>query len=133
MIKTAVVTGGHAFDVLAFHSLLRSLPEVDFYLQALENLAADTERVLDQYDVLVFYNMHTATPEGRVRAVLERLRQSDQGIGCLPTRFPIPKHPVDKASHKKGTCLTKRVRQLPREGNGLPTSGQSLLRIPERH
>jgi type 1 glutamine amidotransferase len=80
MIKTAVVTGGHAFDVMAFHTLLHSLPEVDPYLQALENLAADTERVLDQYDVFVFYNMHTTTPEGKVRATLEQLGQSNQGI-----------------------------------------------------
>lgn len=83
MIKTAVVTGGHAFDVMAFHTLLRSLPGVDPYAQALDNLAADTECVLDRYDAFVFYNMHTATPEGRIRTALERLGQSDQGIVIL--------------------------------------------------
>ena len=46
-IKTAVITGQHAFDVPAFHALFRSLDEVDFYLQDLDNLAADTERVVE--------------------------------------------------------------------------------------
>ena len=36
-IKTAVITGQHAFDVPGFHALFRSIPEIDFYLQDLEN------------------------------------------------------------------------------------------------
>ena len=37
-IKTAVITGQHAFDVPGFHGLFRSIPEIDFYLQDLETL-----------------------------------------------------------------------------------------------
>jgi type 1 glutamine amidotransferase len=79
-IKTAVITGRHAFDVPAFHALFRSMPDLDFYMQDLDNLVADTERVFDQYDVFLFYNMHTTTPEGKAKATLERLGQSAQGI-----------------------------------------------------
>ena len=82
-IKTAVITGQHAFDVPAFHALFRSLDQVDFYLQDLGNLAADTERVLDQYDVFLFYNMHRTTPEGKVKAALERLGTTAQGVFIL--------------------------------------------------
>ena len=48
-IKTAVITGQHAFDVPGFHGLFRSIPEIDFYLQDLENFAADAGNVRDQY------------------------------------------------------------------------------------
>ena len=30
-IKTAVITGQHAFDVPGFHELFRSIPDIDFY------------------------------------------------------------------------------------------------------
>ncbi|MYF93859.1 MAG: hypothetical protein F4184_17925, partial [Gemmatimonadetes bacterium] len=73
-IKTAVITGQHAFDVPGFHALFRSIPEIDFYLQDLENFAADSGKVREQYDVLVFYNFHRQTPdEGRVREAIEQL------------------------------------------------------------
>ena len=32
-IKTAVITGEHAYDVVGFQSMLRSLPEIDAYPQ----------------------------------------------------------------------------------------------------
>jgi trehalose utilization protein len=80
LIRTAVITGRHAFDVPAFYALFRSMPEVDFYMQDLDNLVADTEGVFDQYDVLLFYNMHTATPEGKTRSMLQRLGTRPQGI-----------------------------------------------------
>ena len=82
-IKTAVVTGHHNFEVPAFHALFRSMPEVDFYMQDLENLIADEEHVLDTYDVFLFYNMHTVTPEGKMRAMLEQLGERPQGILVL--------------------------------------------------
>ena len=78
--KTAVITGQHNFDIPAFHTLLRSLTEIDFYLQDLENLVADTEHVFDQYDAFVFYNFHRTTPQGKMKAMLERLGESKQGI-----------------------------------------------------
>lgn len=82
-IKTAVVTGNHAFDVPAFHALLRALPEVDFYLQDLANLVSDSQGAFDQYDVFLFYNFHQPTPEGKARKMLERLGSTDQGIVVL--------------------------------------------------
>jgi type 1 glutamine amidotransferase len=74
------VTGQHNFDVPAFHALFRSLPGIDFYIQDLENLVADTEGVFDQYAAFVFYNFHRTTPQGRMKAMLERLGESQQGI-----------------------------------------------------
>ena len=83
-IKTAVVTGQHAFDVPGFHALFRSMPEIDFYLQDLENFAADAGKVRDQYDVVVFYNFHRETPdEGRIKETLEQLGGSQGGILVL--------------------------------------------------
>ena len=83
-INTAVITGQHAFDVPGFHGLFRSIPEIDFYLQDLENFAADAGKVREQYDVLVFYNFHRQTPdEGRVREAIEQLGENQAGILVL--------------------------------------------------
>ncbi len=83
-IKTAVITGQHAFDVPGFHTLFRGIPEIDFYMQDLENFAADAGKVREQYDVLVFYNFHRVTPdEGRVREAIEALGENGAGILVL--------------------------------------------------
>ena len=50
----AVITGGHAFDVPAFHALFGNIPGTDCYIQHLEDYAADVGNVGDQYDVLLF-------------------------------------------------------------------------------
>jgi trehalose utilization protein len=89
-IKTAVVTGQHPFHVPGLHAAFRSIPDIDFYPQHMEDFAADAGRVREQYDVLVFYNFHQATPSGEgswweagMKAALERLGQTDQGILLL--------------------------------------------------
>ena len=83
-IKTAVITGQHAFDVPGFHALFRSIPDIDFYLQDLENFAADAGKVREQYEVLVFYNFHRQMPdEGRVREAIEQLGENQAGILVL--------------------------------------------------
>lgn len=82
-IKTAVITGGHFFDVPGFHAVFRSMPEVDFYPQPLEDFIADAGNVRAHYDVLVFFNMHTAMPDDRTREVLEQLGNTEQGIVVL--------------------------------------------------
>ena len=88
-IKTAVVTGSHAFDVPGFHALWRSLPEVDFYLQDLDNFAADRGKALPHYDVVLFYNMHRNALEEangghmRIKKAIEGLGESEQGIVML--------------------------------------------------
>jgi type 1 glutamine amidotransferase len=82
-IKTAVITGGHSFDVPGFHAVFRSMTEVDFYPQSLDNFVDDAGKVRDNYDALVFFNMQIPMPDERTRAVLEKLGESDQGIVVL--------------------------------------------------
>lgn len=89
-IKTAVVTGRHPFDVPGFHALFRSMAEVDFYPQHLEDFAADAGKVRRFYDVVVFYNFHRETPgteenwwEQGTREALEELGTTPQGILVL--------------------------------------------------
>ncbi len=82
-IKTAVITGGHFFDVPGFHAIFRDMPQVDSYIQLEANWAADVGNVLDTYDVFLFYNMPRGLPEERTRPVLEQLGESGQGIFLL--------------------------------------------------
>ena len=89
-IKVAVVTGGHEYDVAGFQVLFRSMPEIDFYLQHMEDFVTDTGGGRRQYDAVVFYNMHLATPgtDGtplgmRTKVALEQLGESEQGIFLL--------------------------------------------------
>ena len=84
-IQAAVVIGQHAFDVPAFYRLFRSMPDVDFYVQDLENLVADHGHIRDQYDVLLFYNFHRETPgsDGKLWVQLETLGEVEQGILVL--------------------------------------------------
>jgi len=81
-LKVAVITGGHAFDVIGFHDLLRSLQGCDCYIQPIEDWSWDLARNGQRYDVLVFYNMHTVAPEeapGRART-----RQAIDALGEGP-------------------------------------------------
>ena len=84
-IRTAVITGEHAFDVPAFTRLFRVLPNVNAYTQTLDDYVADAGKVRDWYDVLLFYNFHQATPESddKVHSTLARLGQAEQGIVVL--------------------------------------------------
>ncbi len=80
LIKTAVITGRHSFDVPGFHAAFRSMPGIDAYVQSLDDFVADAGHVREQYDALVFFHMYMETPEGRIREVYETLGESDQGI-----------------------------------------------------
>jgi type 1 glutamine amidotransferase len=90
-IKTAVVTGNHAFDVVNFHLLLRRLDDIDSYVQHLDDLASSPQAVRDAYDVVLFYFMPTHSPSdanlpwyaGQPRAALERILETGQGIVIL--------------------------------------------------
>ncbi len=84
-IRTAVITGEHAFDVPAFTRLFRVLPNVNAFTQTLDDYVADAGKVRDWYDVLLFYNFHQATPDSddRVHTTLSRLGQTEQGIVVL--------------------------------------------------
>ncbi len=89
-IKTAVITGKHPFDVPAFHAAFRSMPEIDFYPQHMEDFAADIGERRSEYDVLLFFNFHQETPgssgspaDEATKVALETLGESEQGIFIL--------------------------------------------------
>jgi len=89
-IKVAVVTGEHPFDVPGFHRLFRSIRDIDFYPQHLDDFAADAGGVRKQYDAVVFYNMNMAMPGGEDawweqdrKEALEELGETRQGIFLL--------------------------------------------------
>lgn len=87
-ISTAVVTGEHPFNVPGFHNLFRSLPDVDYYPQHMDQFIADWGNVRTRYDVVVFFNWHLDTPPANERGwwqkgtrdALEQLGQARQGI-----------------------------------------------------
>ncbi len=89
-LRVAVVTGGHSFDAIRFERLFRGIDGIDAYVQSLENWADDVMGVRDDYDVTVFYNMHTETPtvdepwpHHKVRSALEDLGRTERGILML--------------------------------------------------
>ena len=86
-LAVAVVTGGHSFEVPAYARLWRDLDGIDAYVQSLEDWSDDVAGVRDEYDAVVFYNMHTFTPTGdepwpmtKAKAALEALGETRQGI-----------------------------------------------------
>ena len=81
-VMTAVITGNHNFEVPGFINLFRSMDDIDFYSQSLENFTADLARVGVQYEALVFYIMHAQLTEA-ARAVYENLGERQQGLVFL--------------------------------------------------
>ncbi len=84
-IRTAVVTGSHTFEVPPFINLFRSIPEIDFYPQHMEDFVGDRGNFRQTYDVIVFYNFQQPTPEvdSKMRTSLETLGKNQQGILVL--------------------------------------------------
>jgi uncharacterized protein len=82
-IMTAVITGGHHFEVPEFANLFRAFPGIDAYPQSLENFAADLAGVRERYDALLFYNMHSEPPSEAVKATIEALGETKQGLFFL--------------------------------------------------
>jgi trehalose utilization protein len=86
-IKLAVVTGGHPFDVPGLLALLDRMPQVDYFIQDLDNWAEDAGGVWDQYDVHLFYTMHywgvlsvRRNMDERIQEMIERVGEIEQGI-----------------------------------------------------
>lgn len=86
-LKVAVVTGGHTFDVPGMYAFWRTFDGIDAYLQSLEDWSDDVANVRDDYDCVVFYNMHQFTPTDnepwpfhKVKTALEQLGETNQGI-----------------------------------------------------
>ena len=90
-VKTAVITGGHSFEVVKFHELFRGLPSVDAYIQHLDDFASSPQEVQDSYDALCFYFFLREGPAdegqpgwaGKPRTTLERIGQTTQGVVVL--------------------------------------------------
>jgi uncharacterized protein len=90
-ITVAVVTGGHAFDVVNFHKLFRSLPGVDAVIQNMDDFASSPAAVRDSYDAVLFYAMLMPGPSneglpwyaGRPKDALEHLGATPQGVFVL--------------------------------------------------
>ena len=91
MLKVAVITGGHSFDIVGFHDLWRSMEGIEAYIQHLDDFASSREAVRDSYDAVVFYGFMQETPDdsfmpwyaGKPRAALEHLGVTQQGIVIL--------------------------------------------------
>ena len=84
-IKTAVITGVHPYDVPGFHQVFRGDSAIDVYPQNMEDFIGTPADIRAGYDALVFYNFHQETPaaDSPMRAALERLGESDQGLFIL--------------------------------------------------
>ena len=90
-IKTAIVTGGHSYDVPGFHDLFRGLPGVDPYIQHMDDFASSTDTVRQQYGCIVFYTMLLETPldgaepwyAGNPHKAIQQLGLKNQGLVIL--------------------------------------------------
>ena len=90
-LRTAVITGGHEFELIKFHELFRSYSKLDVYIQHLDDFCSSTQEVRDSYDALVFYFFprHSPTDEGtpgwigKPKSALEHLAETGQGLVIL--------------------------------------------------
>jgi hypothetical protein len=57
----AVLTGGHPYDAPNFNRMFRSIPDVEYYVQAIDEFCKDAGSCADQYDVIMFYNIQVGT------------------------------------------------------------------------
>jgi uncharacterized protein len=62
MLKVAVITGGHGYDVPGFHALFRGLEGVDAYIQHMDDWSTHALETAMSYDTVVFYSMMQNLP-----------------------------------------------------------------------
>lgn len=86
-LKIAVLTGGHGFEVQPFHTLFRTMPGVDAYIQHIDDFVYSPEEVRDGYDAVVFYIMPGGAPKINAKRAFERLGETGQGIVMLHHAF----------------------------------------------
>jgi hypothetical protein len=87
----AVVTGGHSYDVPAFHGFFRGIPDADCHIQHMDDFASSSRETREAYDVILFYIMLMDGPTdeglpwhlGKPRTALEELGRTEQGIFVL--------------------------------------------------
>ena len=82
-VSTAVVTGGHFYEVVDFHRLFRSLDGVDAYIQHLDDFVESPSPMRDGYEVVLFFTMLLEGPQGGHLEALERVRTARQGVVVL--------------------------------------------------
>lgn len=90
-VKTAVVTGGHSYDVVNFQGLFHGLDGIEPYVQHMDDFASSPEDVRDSYEAVVFYIMLMEGPcdegqpwyAGKPKEALEHLGETEQGILVL--------------------------------------------------
>jgi hypothetical protein len=90
-LRTAVVTGGHSYDVIRFRQLFRDIDDIDAYVQHIEDFASSKQEARDSYDAVVFFFMPLGKPSdedhpwyaGKPRTVLEHLGSTSQGLVVL--------------------------------------------------
>ena len=98
-VRTAVVTGGHSYDVVNFQRLFRGLDGIEPYVQHMDDFASSDEDVRDSYDTVVFYTMLTDGPSdaGNPSELRWRIPITPSPETCRvgrwwmrPTRWPSP-------------------------------------------
>ena len=89
-IKLAVLTGGHCFDVPAFHAVFKSFTDIDSYIQTVGDFSMSTPEIRRSYDVVLFYHMLMDGPvdegqwyESGQKKAMEELLKGNQGLFVL--------------------------------------------------
>ena len=135
-IKVAVVTGGHNYDVPGFRDMFETLPEIDYFIQELDNWAIDDGDVWDQYDVHLFYNMHqsgifsTRPPSAqndaneKILSCIEKLGETGQGVLLPHCSGRVSITFLRKKGEKVNHTRTDRRECLPRIWPTCPRSCQ---------
>ena len=83
------MTGSHPYDVSSFNKMLRSIPEIDYDIQSIEEFCANLGEYTDKYDVVLFYNMTKEVPQEEkawdkiFKKPLEDIAERGQGIFIL--------------------------------------------------
>ena len=82
-ISTAVVTGGHFYEVVDLHRLFRSLDGVDAYIQHMDDFTLAPPEERSSYDVVLFFTMLLEGPRGERLQALEQISANRQGVVVL--------------------------------------------------
>jgi uncharacterized protein len=91
LVRAAVITGGHSYDVINFRRLFRELEGIDAYVQHIDDFSTSPEEVRDAYDAVAFYTFLQEEPRdedvpwyvGQPKTALAHLGATEQGIVVL--------------------------------------------------
>jgi len=82
VIKVAMLTGHHPYEVTGFQDMLSSLTELKIYPQNIEDFVLDTPENQSSYSVIAFYNFHQEIPK-RPKNYLAELTQTIKSLDLL--------------------------------------------------